>query len=157
MLPPILSQSSIFFASYYIFATHKFVWLTFSHICYFNTEYPTVFLWHIGFELIQERLASSELDAPAYAALIAPFGNCAQYLNKEVVKPLLEPGLKSAVSFVQNLKSDDLKQKVTNFIILKGFNSFEIFCQFISNSIYKFKYSYVVYYKDHPAANGIII
>ena len=66
--------------------------------------------------MIQERLNSSELDAPAYAALIAPFGSCAQYLNKDVVKPLLEPGLKSAVAFVQNLKSDDLKQKVNKSI-----------------------------------------
>jgi ubiquitin carboxyl-terminal hydrolase 9/24 len=46
------------------------------------------------------------------ASLLAPFGNCAEYLNASVVKPVLGPGLDRAVQFVQNLKENDLKDKV---------------------------------------------
>ena len=46
------------------------------------------------------------------AALLAPFGNCAMYLNCDVVKPILEPGMKSVIKYVQGLSADDLKDKV---------------------------------------------
>ena len=45
-------------------------------------------------------------------ALLAPFGNCAQYLNSDIVKPLLEPGMKSVIKYIQDLTVDDLKDKV---------------------------------------------
>ena len=63
-------------------------------------------------EQIERLLASEELEAPEYAALIMPFGNSATYLNTQIVRPLFEPGLKAAVQFVQNLPADQLKQKV---------------------------------------------
>ena len=66
----------------------------------------------IGFDTIHKLLASDDLDAPKYAALIQPLGSCAHLLNADLILPLIEPGLRAAVKYVQQLTKDDLKQKV---------------------------------------------
>ena len=46
------------------------------------------------------------------AALLSPFGHCAEFLNKEVVHHLLAPGMEAAVKYVHNLDENSLKDKV---------------------------------------------
>ena len=46
------------------------------------------------------------------AALLEPFGNCAEFLNSPVVQPLLLPAMDKSVSYVKNLTENDLKEKV---------------------------------------------
>ena len=81
-----------------------------------------VFLY-AGFDAIFNFLNGDDLDAPKYAALILPLGNCAQFLNDELVLPLVEPGLKAAVKYVQELGNDDLKQKVIGALSVSNYVS----------------------------------
>ncbi|ELT87806.1 hypothetical protein CAPTEDRAFT_215537 [Capitella teleta] len=76
----------------------------------------SIFAEKDGFSNIQHWLTQDNVDAPILAALLAPFGNCAEYLNVSVVKPILGPGLDRAVKFVQNLKPDDLKDKAVSSV-----------------------------------------
>lgn len=46
------------------------------------------------------------------AALLQPFGQCAELLNTKVVQTILAPGMEIAVKYVQKLGDDDLKEKV---------------------------------------------
>ena len=46
------------------------------------------------------------------AALLRPFGMCAEFLNPKVVTDLLAPGMEKAIKFIQNLEEKDLKEKV---------------------------------------------
>ena len=46
------------------------------------------------------------------AALLQPFGQCAELMNTKVVQPILGPGMETAVKYVQKLSDDDLKEKV---------------------------------------------
>ena len=46
------------------------------------------------------------------AALMQPFGQCAELLNTKVVHSILAPGMEIAVKYVQKLNDDDLKDKV---------------------------------------------
>ena len=46
------------------------------------------------------------------AALLAPMGNCVMYLNSDVVQPLLLPGMKNVIKYIQNLTAENLKDKV---------------------------------------------
>ena len=46
------------------------------------------------------------------AALLQPFGNCAEYLNPKVMQVVFAPGMEKAVRYVQELEENDLKEKV---------------------------------------------
>ena len=46
------------------------------------------------------------------AALLAPLGVCAEYLDDGVVEPMLCAGMGKAVKFVQGLEANELKEKV---------------------------------------------
>ena len=46
------------------------------------------------------------------AALLAPLGVCAEYLDDGVVEPMLCAGMGKAVKFVQGLEATELKEKV---------------------------------------------
>ena len=47
------------------------------------------------------------------AALLAPFGQCAEFLNSKTVVPILGPGMDVAVKYVRGLTEDDRKDKVS--------------------------------------------
>lgn len=47
------------------------------------------------------------------AALLEPLGLSAEYLNQKKFQTLLAPGLDKAVQYIQGLKEQDLKHKVT--------------------------------------------
>ncbi|XP_013409431.2 ubiquitin carboxyl-terminal hydrolase 24-like [Lingula anatina] len=64
-----------------------------------------------GFHCIEKSMKKEDLDAPAMAALFHPFGQCAEFLNEDVVKPLLANGLERVIQFVQGLSENDLKDK----------------------------------------------
>ena len=49
------------------------------------------------------------------AALLAPFGMCAEWLNSGTVSPLLAPCVKIALQFVKGLSENEFKDKVVNF------------------------------------------
>ena len=59
----------------------------------------------------------------AMAALMQPFGQCAELLNTKVVNSILGPGMEIAVKYVQKLNDDDLKDKVyiNHYLKLMGF------------------------------------
>jgi len=46
------------------------------------------------------------------AALLAPFGNCADVLNPAVFQPLLVDGLKMTFNYAKNLDNSEFKDKV---------------------------------------------
>jgi len=46
------------------------------------------------------------------AALLAPFGNCADVLNPAVFQPLLGDGLKMTFNYAKNLDNSEFKDKV---------------------------------------------
>ena len=64
------------------------------------------------------------------AALLRPFGICADFLNPNVMLDILAPGLKKAIKYVQSLEEKDFKEKVSSlssFSLLKT-----IFTKFLS-------------------------
>ncbi|CAH1774066.1 unnamed protein product [Owenia fusiformis] len=69
------------------------------------------FGWKKGFDHMKTLLAAEKLDAPAMSALLAPLGQCAEYLNGKSVQPMLATGMERAVKYVQGLKEDELKDK----------------------------------------------
>lgn len=46
------------------------------------------------------------------AALLKPFGTCAEFLNANVAKEIFSPGLETAVRYVKGLEENDFKEKV---------------------------------------------
>lgn len=46
------------------------------------------------------------------AALLRPFGMCAEFLNPKVVTEILAPGMEKTIKYIQNLEERDLKEKV---------------------------------------------
>ncbi|XP_077980970.1 ubiquitin carboxyl-terminal hydrolase 24-like [Glandiceps talaboti] len=66
-----------------------------------------------GFESCSTRMLEStdELDAPLMAALLYPFGLCAEYLNAQKVSTILQPMMEKAIKYVQELEENDLKHK----------------------------------------------
>lgn len=46
------------------------------------------------------------------AALLRPFGMCAEFLNPKVVTEILAPGMEKTIKYIQNLEEKDLKEKV---------------------------------------------
>ena len=52
------------------------------------------------------------LCVQSMAALLAPLGVCAEYLNESVVEPMLCVGIEKAVKYVQSLEDNELKEKV---------------------------------------------
>ena len=46
------------------------------------------------------------------AALLRPFGMCAEFLNPAIVKDMLTPGMEKCIAYVQNLEEKDFKEKV---------------------------------------------
>ena len=46
------------------------------------------------------------------AALLRPFGMCAEFLNPEVIRTVLANGMERAIKYVQNLEEKDFKEKV---------------------------------------------
>lgn len=66
-----------------------------------------------GLELIVGRFTSGEeLDAGQMAALLFPLGQCAKFLVKEVVCPILLPAINKALLYVANLDEKQLKGQV---------------------------------------------
>lgn len=66
-----------------------------------------------GFDLIVGRFTSGEeLDAGQMAALLLPLGQCAKFLVKEVVCPILLPAVNKALLYVANLDEKQLKGQV---------------------------------------------
>ena len=55
------------------------------------------------------------------AALLAPFRQCAEFLNVKVVQNELAPGMEAAFKFVENLSEDDLKDKASIHWIQEDF------------------------------------
>ena len=47
------------------------------------------------------------------AALLAPFGNCAEFLHSAIVQPLLNDGMQTALKYVDNLDEASFKEKVS--------------------------------------------
>lgn len=67
-----------------------------------------------GFELIASRFSSGEeLDAGQMAALLRPLGQCARFLVKDVVYPILQPAITQALQYVANLEEKQLKGQVS--------------------------------------------
>ncbi|KAL5016318.1 hypothetical protein ScPMuIL_005907 [Solemya velum] len=64
-----------------------------------------------GFNHLRRILEEEELDAPSIAALLRPFGICAEFLNTEVLPNILYLGIEKAIKFVQNLEEKDFKEK----------------------------------------------
>lgn len=64
-----------------------------------------------GFTAIQEKLNSDELEIASVSALVQPLGVCAEYLNPNIVQPMLDPVIHKMITFVQNLEEKDLKDK----------------------------------------------
>lgn len=69
-----------------------------------------------GLDLVVGRFTSGEeLDAGQMAALLFPLGQCAKFLVKEVVCPILMPGIDKALLYVANLEEKQLKgQKISS-------------------------------------------
>eukprot|EP00105_Crassostrea_gigas_P001822 XP_011414140.1 PREDICTED: ubiquitin carboxyl-terminal hydrolase 24 [Crassostrea gigas] len=64
-----------------------------------------------GFNVVRKLLENEELDAPSMAALLRPFGMCAEFLNPKVVTEILAPGMEKTIKYIQNLEEKDLKEK----------------------------------------------
>ncbi|XP_062568779.1 ubiquitin carboxyl-terminal hydrolase 24-like [Saccostrea cucullata] len=64
-----------------------------------------------GFNLVKKLLENEDLDAPSMAALLRPFGMCAEFLNPKVVTEILAPGMEKTIKYIQNLEEKDLKEK----------------------------------------------
>lgn len=67
-----------------------------------------------GFELIAGHFSSlEELDAGQMAALLLPVGQCAMFLVRDTVCPILLPAITQALQYVANLEEKQLKgQKI---------------------------------------------
>lgn len=66
-----------------------------------------------GLDLVVGRFTSGEeLDAGQMAALLLPLGQCAKFLVKEVVCPILMPAIDKALLYVANLEEKQLKGQV---------------------------------------------
>ncbi|XP_071548346.1 ubiquitin carboxyl-terminal hydrolase 24-like isoform X1 [Panulirus ornatus] len=67
-----------------------------------------------GFELVASRFASGEeLDAGQMSSLLLPLGQCARYLVKDLVCPILLPAVTQALQHVASLEEKQLKgQKI---------------------------------------------
>lgn len=48
------------------------------------------------------------------AALLRPFGMCAEFLNPKIVTEILAPGMEKTIKYIQNLEEKDLKEKVAS-------------------------------------------
>ncbi|XP_050400806.1 ubiquitin carboxyl-terminal hydrolase 24 isoform X1 [Patella vulgata] len=64
-----------------------------------------------GLELVIKILENDELDAPVMASLLKPFGICSDFLNSQLLKNLLGPGMDRANKYVKGLEEKDLKEK----------------------------------------------
>lgn len=67
-----------------------------------------------GLELVAGRFASGEeLTAGQMAALLLPLGQCAKFLMRDIVCPILQPAVTQALNYVANLEEKQLKgQKI---------------------------------------------
>jgi ubiquitin carboxyl-terminal hydrolase 9/24 len=68
-----------------------------------------------GVHAITHRIENCEekLDTPELAALLSPFGKCAEFLYPERMKRLLNGSLDKVFSYIQKLSEDDFKRKET--------------------------------------------
>lgn len=82
--------------------TYPFGWLT--HLI-------NHFAYKGGFELVKKNLEEEELDVLSMAALLKPFGMCAEFLNPSVATEVFSPGLEKAVKYIQGLEENDFKEK----------------------------------------------
>ncbi|KAL3868453.1 hypothetical protein ACJMK2_041259 [Sinanodonta woodiana] len=64
-----------------------------------------------GFNRLKKTLENDDLDAPSIAALLRPFGTCAEFLNADLVRVLLSQGMEKSIKFVQSLEEKDFKEK----------------------------------------------
>lgn len=73
-----------------------------------------------GFELVAGHFNSQEeLDAGQMAALLMPLGQCAKFLVKDVVCPILLPAVTHALDYVAGLEEKQLKGQVSFYLIIK--------------------------------------
>ena len=56
--------------------------------------------------------AAAPIILQSVAALLRPFGMCAEFLNPEVIRSVLANGMERAIKYVQNLEEKDFKEKV---------------------------------------------
>ena len=52
------------------------------------------------------------------AALVKPFGMCAEVLNPAVASEIFSPGLEKAVNYIRGLEENDFKEKVSAVSLL---------------------------------------
>lgn len=72
-----------------------------------------------GLDLVVGRFTSGEeLDAGQMAGLLFPLGQCAKFLVKEVVCPILLPAINKAFLYVANLDEKQLKGQVSHLNVL---------------------------------------
>lgn len=64
-----------------------------------------------GFSAIQTKLNTDEIEIACVSALVQPLGVCAEYLNSNLVQPMLDPVIHKMITYVQNLEEKDLKDK----------------------------------------------
>ncbi|KAA0708793.1 Ubiquitin carboxyl-terminal hydrolase 24 [Triplophysa tibetana] len=64
-----------------------------------------------GFTAIQCKLNQEEIEIGCVSALVQPLGVCAEYLNSNLVQPMLDPVIHKMITYVQNLEEKDLKDK----------------------------------------------
>ncbi|CAL4091223.1 unnamed protein product, partial [Meganyctiphanes norvegica] len=65
-----------------------------------------------GLELIAARFSNGEdLNGGQMAALLLPIGQCARYLSKDVICPILLPAVTKAIDFVSNIDEKQLKSQ----------------------------------------------
>ncbi|XP_046339329.2 ubiquitin carboxyl-terminal hydrolase 24-like isoform X2 [Haliotis rufescens] len=64
-----------------------------------------------GLDLIKKCLERDDLDAPTMAAILKPFGTCAEFLSQSVVQKLFAPGMEKAIKYIQGLEEKDFKEK----------------------------------------------
>lgn len=69
-----------------------------------------------GLEHVKNLLENEEMDAPSMAALLRPFGTCAEFLNPGSVSEILAPGMERSIKYVQNLEEKDFKEKKVGYV-----------------------------------------
>ncbi|KAM6962810.1 ubiquitin carboxyl-terminal hydrolase 24 isoform 2-T2 [Aplochiton taeniatus] len=64
-----------------------------------------------GFTAIQAKLNAEEIEIGCVSALVQPLSVCAEYLNSNLVQPMLDPVIHKMITYVQNLEEKDLKDR----------------------------------------------
>lgn len=67
-----------------------------------------------GFQILQERFKSGQLSVPVVAALIKPFGQCAEVLTPQTVEQYFLPIVDIVPKFLNELTDEELKKESKN-------------------------------------------